>query len=91
MRGESDVSVNVAAIAFKELKFNEAREMYLEVMSTIGFHADLAYNIALCYYKESNFEHSLKYVTDIIKYGAQEYPELSIGGSNLNGGVEVGR
>ncbi len=88
MRDESDASVNIAAIAFKEGKFHEAREVYLEAMSTIGFQADLAYNIALCYYKENDFEHSLKYVTDIVKYGVQEHPELSIGGSNLDG-IEV--
>eukprot|EP01084_Bolivina_argentea_P140327 246731_1 len=73
MRDDSDASVNIAAIAFKEGKFHEAREMYLEAMSTIGFQADLAYNIALCYYKENGFEHSLKYVTDIVKYGVQEH------------------
>ncbi len=30
MKDEPDVSVNIAAIAFKEGKFHEAREMYLE-------------------------------------------------------------
>ncbi len=88
MKDEPDASVNIAAIAFKEGKFHEAREMYLEAMSTTGFQADLAYNIALCYYKENDFEHSLKHVTDVIKHGVQEHPEFSVGRSNL-GGVEV--
>ncbi len=88
MKKDSDASINIAAIAFKEGKFHEAREMYLDAMSTIGFQPDLAYNIAFCYYKENAYERSLKYVTDIVKYGMQEHPELSIGGSNLDG-VEI--
>lgn len=49
---DPDVLVNYAGIAFKEGDFEKARNLYSEAMNAVGSQADLAYNIALCYYKE---------------------------------------
>lgn len=49
---DPDVVVNFAAIAYKEGNFESARNQYSEAINTMGYHADLALNIALCYYRE---------------------------------------
>jgi tetratricopeptide repeat protein 30 len=49
---DPDVIVNYAAIAFKEGKYELARSKYAEALGTLGYQADISYNIALCYYKE---------------------------------------
>jgi tetratricopeptide repeat protein 30 len=49
---DPDVVVNYAAIAFKEGNFESARNQYTEAINSMGYQADLAYNIALCYYRQ---------------------------------------
>ena len=49
---DPDVLINNAAVAFKEGNYVGARAQYLEAINTIGYHPDLAYNVALCYFKE---------------------------------------
>jgi tetratricopeptide repeat protein 30 len=49
---DPDVLINYAGISFKEGKFEEARNQYVEAINTMGYQADLALNIALCYYRE---------------------------------------
>jgi tetratricopeptide repeat protein 30 len=53
-------------------------------MATLGYQAHLAYNVALCYYKEGQYGPALKHVADIIERGVREHPELSVG-SNTDG------
>ena len=52
---DPDVLVNNAAIAFKEGNFDKARNQYSEAINSMGYQPDLAYNIALCYYREVLF------------------------------------
>lgn len=52
---DPDVMVNYANVAYKEGKYEEARSKYSEVINLLGFQADLAYNIALSYYREKNY------------------------------------
>jgi len=84
---DPDVIVNYAAIAFKEGKYEQARTKYTEAMSTMGYHADIAYNIALCYYREKQYGPALRYIAEIIEKGVRNHPELSVG-SNTDG-IEV--
>ena len=49
---DPDVLINYAGISFKEGKYEEARNQYVEAINTMGYQADLALNIALCYYRE---------------------------------------
>lgn len=84
---DPDVMVNYAAIAFKEGNYESARQQYTEAISTMGYQADLAYNIALCYYREKQHGPALRHIAEIIEKGVRSHPELSVG-SNTDG-IEV--
>jgi len=81
---DPDTIICTAAINYKEEKFEEAVKLYQEAMNTLGYQADLAYNIALCYYKMKQFGPALKNIAEIIERGVREHPELSVG-SNTDG------
>ncbi|KAJ1428370.1 hypothetical protein B484DRAFT_329548 [Ochromonadaceae sp. CCMP2298] len=81
---EPDVIVNYAAIAFKEGNFESARNQYTEALNTMGYQADLAYNVALCYYREAQFGPALRTIAEIIDKGIRNHPELSVG-TNTDG------
>lgn len=87
MAEDPDVIVNYAAIAFKEGKYEEARGKYNEAMVTLGYQADISYNIALCYYREKQYGPALRNIAEIIEKGVRSHPELSVG-SNTDG-IEV--
>jgi tetratricopeptide repeat protein 30 len=84
---EPDVLVNFANVSYKEGKFEDARKQYSEVLNTLGYQADLAYNIALCFYREKNYGPALRHIAEIIEKGVRNHPELSVG-SNTDG-IEV--
>lgn len=84
---DPDVAINKAALAFKEGNFAASRTQYTDALNTLGFSPDLAYNIALCYYKEKQFGLSLKYIAEIIDRGVRAHPELSVG--STTDGIEV--
>ncbi|KAJ1380784.1 hypothetical protein B484DRAFT_411924, partial [Ochromonadaceae sp. CCMP2298] len=81
---DPDVIVNYAAIAFKEGNFESARNQYTEALNTMGYQADLAYNVALCCYREKNFGAALRTISEIIDKGIRNHPELSVG-TNTDG------
>eukprot|EP01034_Spumella_vulgaris_P021415 gene21415-27445_t len=84
---DPDVLVNYAAISFKEGQFESARNQYTEAINTMGYHADLAYNVALCFYREKQYGPALRSIAEIIDKGIRNHPELSVG-SNTDG-IEV--
>ena len=84
---DPDVIINYAAIAFKEGNFANARTQYSEALNTMGYQADLAYNVALCYYREKQYGPALRTIAEIIDKGIRNHPELSVG-SNTDG-IEV--
>ena len=84
---DPDVIVNYANIAFKEGNFDSARNQYAEAINSMGYQADLAYNIALCYYREKQYGPALRHIAEIIEKGVRNHPELSVG-SNTDG-IEV--
>merc|ERR1711939_1237861 len=55
--------------------------------NALGYQADLAYNMALCYYRTKQYGPALKHIAEIIERGVREHPELSVG-SNTDG-IEV--
>ncbi|CAM9311591.1 unnamed protein product [Phaeothamnion confervicola] len=81
---DPDIVINHAAVAYKEGAFEDARQKYTDAMATLGYQADLAYNIALCHYREKQFAPALKHLAEIIERGVREHPELSVG-SNTDG------
>ncbi|CAM9147920.1 unnamed protein product [Choristocarpus tenellus] len=84
---DPDTIISYASIAFKEGDYEDAHQKYMDAMNTLGYQADLAYNIALCYYKENEFAPALKHIDEIIERGEREHPELAIGTNN--DGIEV--
>jgi len=84
MHDDPDTVINYGCIAYKEDNFAEARNKFSEAMNTLGYQPDLAYNVALCYYRQKQFGPALKQVAEIIERGVREHPELSVG-SNTDG------
>jgi tetratricopeptide repeat protein 30 len=76
-----------ACLLFKEEKYEEARQKFQDAMNMTGYQCDIAYNIALCYYKLKQLAPSLKHIADIIEKGVREHPELGVGSNSE--GVEV--
>jgi tetratricopeptide repeat protein 30 len=68
-------------------RYEEARLKFVEGMTAMGYSPDLAYSIALCYYKQAQYGPALKHIAEIIEKGVREHPELSVG-SNTDG-IEV--
>eukprot|EP01064_Diplonema_japonicum_P029697 TRINITY_DN4868_c1_g2_i1.p1 TRINITY_DN4868_c1_g2~~TRINITY_DN4868_c1_g2_i1.p1 ORF type:complete len:674 (+),score=152.41 TRINITY_DN4868_c1_g2_i1:54-2075(+) len=81
---DPDVIVLQGCIFFKEGKFDSALAKFIDATTALGFHSDLAYNIALTYYMQKQYGPSLKHIAEIIEKGIKEHPELSIG-SNTEG------
>ena len=81
---DPEVVINYAAIAFKEGKYEAARKQYTEALTTLGYQADITYNIALCYYFEKQYGFALRHISEIIEKGIRHHPELSVG-SNTEG------
>uniref|UniRef100_A0A7S3YCX0 Tetratricopeptide repeat protein 30 n=3 Tax=Lotharella globosa TaxID=91324 RepID=A0A7S3YCX0_9EUKA len=71
-------------IAYKEAKYELAIEKFTDATGSLGYQADLAYNIALCHYKLKQYGLALKFIAEIIERGVRDHPELSVG-SNADG------
>lgn len=84
---DPDTVVAHGCILYKEGEFEAARLKFLEAMNLVGYAPDLAYNMALCHYKQKQYGLALKFVAEIIEHGCREHPELGVG-SNADG-VEV--
>lgn len=82
-----DMIVAQGCLLYKEGEYEEARQKFQEAINISGYQCDLAYNIALCYYKLKQLAPALKYIADIIEKGVKEHPELGVG-SNADG-IEV--
>lgn len=47
----AEAIVAEGCMLFKESKFDEARAKFQEALNLVGYQCDVAYNIALCYYR----------------------------------------
>lgn len=45
--------------------YDDARQKYADAMHTLGYQADLAYNTALCYFKDKQYVAALKHVGEL--------------------------
>lgn len=45
--------------------YEDARQKYADAMHTLGYQADLAYNTALCYFKDKQYVSALKHVGEL--------------------------
>eukprot|EP00931_Biecheleriopsis_adriatica_P094237 TRINITY_DN6790_c0_g1_i3.p1 TRINITY_DN6790_c0_g1~~TRINITY_DN6790_c0_g1_i3.p1 ORF type:complete len:646 (+),score=188.81 TRINITY_DN6790_c0_g1_i3:85-2022(+) len=67
------------ALLWKEKRYPEAMKQFTDAMTTNGYQANLAYNIALCYYSSKQYGPALKHIAEIIERGVRDHPELSVG------------
>jgi len=83
----TEALVAEGCIFYKEEKYEDAKAKFSEALNITGYQCDIAYNIALCYYKLKQLAPSLKHIADIIEKGVREHPELGVGSNSE--GVEV--
>ena len=83
----AEAIVAQGCILYKEEKYEDAKAKFQEALNITGYQCDIAYNIALCYYKLKQLAPSLKHIADIIEKGVREHPELGVGSNSE--GVEV--
>nr|XP_054763061.1 tetratricopeptide repeat protein 30A-like [Lytechinus pictus]XP_054763063.1 tetratricopeptide repeat protein 30A-like [Lytechinus pictus] len=76
---DPDTEVNLGCLLFKEGRYEQACQKFTAAMQILGYRADLAYNIALCYYSMKQYAPALRNIAEIIERGIREHPELSVG------------
>ena len=81
---DPDTIVNWGCIAYKQGDFERAKGHFSNAMASVGWQADLTYNIALCCFGAKQYGECLKHLAQIIERGVTEHPELSVG-SNTDG------
>lgn len=64
---DPDTIASYAAIAYKEEKYDEARQKFVDAMNLLGYQPDIAYNIALCFYRLKLYGPALKNIAEIIE------------------------
>lgn len=74
-----DTWVNEGCILVKDEKQEEAIEKFEAAMQAKGYKSELAYNIALCYYRLKRYAEALREIGKIIEKGVREHPELGVG------------
>jgi tetratricopeptide repeat protein 30 len=74
-----DTLFNQACLLYKEGKYTEAGNRFSEGIKRSGYHAELLYNVALCYYQRREYVQALKSLAEIIEHGIRNYPDLNVG------------
>lgn len=84
---DPDTIVGLGAVLYKEGEYESAKNRFEAAMHQLSYQPELAYNIALCYYRMKQFGPAMKHVADIIEKGVREHPELSVGSTTE--GIDV--
>jgi tetratricopeptide (TPR) repeat protein len=86
---DPDTIVNIGCCLFKEGKYEEARVKFSEAQQALGAgHADLAYNISLCYYRLKQYGKVLQHIAEIIETVTNLHADAPLAsGSDLQYGV----
>ncbi|KAH0795453.1 TPR Domain containing protein [Histomonas meleagridis] len=71
-----NVMLDTACVLYKEDRFEEALEKYMEVKRVHGFIPEVGYCIALCLYRLNRFPETIEAITEIKTQDARQYPEL---------------
>ncbi|CAB3408425.1 unnamed protein product [Caenorhabditis bovis] len=77
--GDEDVDINLACIEYKEGNYDGALDKFKEASSYSGYMPEIAYAIALCYYKKRDYQNALKFINEIIDRGVKDHPEFNVG------------
>jgi tetratricopeptide repeat protein 30 len=67
------------AIEFKEGNYDSARKKFTDALNILGYQPDIAYNVALCFYKQKQYGNAMRQIAEIIEKGVRDHPELSVG------------
>ena len=83
---DMDVMLDQACVLYKEDRFEMALEKYLEVKRVHGFIPEVAYCIALCYYRMNKFGEAVQMIAELKTQAAREHPELlrSLAGDSVD-------
>ncbi|XP_061906275.1 intraflagellar transport protein 70A [Entelurus aequoreus] len=76
---DPDYVYNMGCLLYQDANYEDACKKFTSAMQVLGYVPALSYNVALCYYKMSNYAQALKYIGEIIERGIREHPELSVG------------
>lgn len=81
-----DIMMDTACILYKEDRFEEALEKYMEVKRTHGFIPEVAYCIALCHYRLNRFPETIQMISEIKSQASRQYPEMlrSLAGDSVD-------
>ncbi|EAY01289.1 hypothetical protein TVAG_395360 [Trichomonas vaginalis G3] len=75
---QTDVNVMLdnACILYKEDRFEQALEVYMEIKRVHGFMPEVAYCIALCYYRLNRITEAQQMIAEIKSQAGRAHPEL---------------
>ena len=73
---DMDVMLDQACVLYKEDRFEEALDKYMEVKRIHGFMPEVAYCIALCYYRMNRFSETVQMIAEIKSQASRQHPEL---------------
>ena len=90
LKDDPETTIASAAVEFKNGNFEDALKMFLVVSDTLGYHSDLAYDIALCYFKMEDYENALMLVEEIIKQGKCNHPDLFLNSNHYSDESKIG-
>ncbi|KAK8860458.1 intraciliary transport [Tritrichomonas musculus] len=81
-----DIMMDTACILYKEDRFEEALDKYMEVKRVHGFIPEVAYCIALCYYRLNRFSETIQMIAEIKSQASRQHPELlrSLAGDSVD-------
>jgi tetratricopeptide repeat protein 30 len=81
-----EIMLDSAVILFKEDRFDEALEKYMEVKRRHGFKPEVAYYIALCYYRLNRYSDALTFIHEIKANCTRTHPEFlrSLSGAQVD-------
>jgi tetratricopeptide repeat protein 30 len=71
-----DIMLDSAVILFKEDRYDEALEKYMEIKRRHGFKPEIAYCIALCHYRMNRYSEALTFVVELKTHCTRQHPEL---------------
>ncbi|OHS97719.1 TPR Domain containing protein [Tritrichomonas foetus] len=81
-----DIMMDTACILYKEDRFEEALDKYMDVKRLHGFIPEVAYCIALCYYRLNRFPETVQMIAEIKSQASRQHPELlrSLAGDSVD-------
>jgi tetratricopeptide repeat protein 30 len=71
-----DIMLDIGCVLYKEDRFEEALEKYMEVRRVHGFLPEVVYCIALCYYRLNRFSETVQMIAEIKAQASRQHPEL---------------